>query len=317
MANMSTQRVVTLGALTSDSVSPIFVDLDICHAHNVRGRFELSELQGLSLVHSVTHGGKFEVMHLDRHISASNSDAIYACVPLSGNVSLTQQDRTCELARGDIGLMDARTEYRMEMSDNLDAIWIRISPETLESRSSNFPSMTARRLDGSQGLGLIASRFILSTASQVEILAQHRSSPVATILLDLLCATADAADEPLTMMFQRSGARTLERAKEFIELHLGEEDLDPAQIAAGTGISKRYLSELFASEGTATMRWVKARRLELARLALEGRIWTPGCIAEVAYRHGFTDVTSFNRSFRRAFDRSPRQFMLLDGELEH
>jgi AraC-like DNA-binding protein len=303
-------RIVKLGSLSSTSVSPLFVDLEIRKADHVRGRFELSELQGLQLVRAFTRGGTFEVLRNKDHIRFSRDDVLYACIPLSGSIALHQNGRTCVLARGDIGLMDARTEYHLEMSDELDSVWVRLLPGTLESRSGSADHIVARRLDGSQGLGFIASRFILATASQVGLLARRPSADIASILLDLLCAAAAAVDDPVPAALSRSSGRTLERAREFIELHLGEEDLDPSQIAAGVNISTRYLSDLFAAEGTTTMQWISNRRLTLARDALAGQVWMPGCISDIAYRHGFSNVATFNRSFRRAFGVAPRQTML-------
>jgi AraC-like DNA-binding protein len=303
-------RIVKLGNLSSTSVSPLFVDLDIRKAENVRGRFELSELQGLQLVRSFTRGGTFEVFRNVNHIRGSKGDVLYACIPLSGSIALHQNGRTCLLSRGDIGLMDARTEYHLGMSDELDAVWVRLLPATLESRSGGTDHIVARKLDGSVGLGFIASRFILATASQVSQLAERPSAHIAAILLDLLCAAADAVDDPTPKVMLRSSRRTLERAREFIELHLGEEDLGPGQVAAGANISTRYLSDLFAAEGTTTMQWINDRRLVLARGALAGQVWMPGCISDVAYRHGFSNVATFNRSFRRAFGMAPRQTML-------
>jgi AraC-like DNA-binding protein len=306
----SANRIVKVGNLSSTSVSPIFVDLEIRKADYVRGRFELSELQGLQLVRSFTRGGKFEVFRSQAHIRSSHDDVLYACIPLSGCITLHQNERTCLLSRGDIGLMDARAEYHLEMSDELDAVWVRLLPGTLESRSGRPDGIVARRLDGSQGLGFIASRFILATASQVGRLVKSPSADISSILLDLLCAAAAAVDDPVPAALSRSSSRTLERAREFIELHLGEENLDPSQIAAGVNISTRYLSDLFAAEGTTTMQWISNRRLTLARSALAGQVWMPGCISDVAYRHGFSNVATFNRSFRRAFGVAPRQTML-------
>jgi AraC family transcriptional activator of tynA and feaB len=298
---------VKVKSLSADSVSPIFIDLEMREAAAASGTFAISELDGLSVVRSTTRGSRFQALRLKQHIGRATTHAFFACVPLRGSLALAQGGRNCTLARGDIGLMDSRTEYTLGMSEELDALWIRIAPERLEERLSGIEQFMAKRIDGSQGLGMIASRFIVATASQVEVLAHQRETSMSSILMDLLCSAAAADDVwPLT---SRTAMRNLERARDFIDHHLGEEDLTPSQIASGVGISTRYLSELFAKEGTTVMGWVVRRRLELVRAAVEGRQWSPGLIADVAYRHGFCNISSFNRAFKASFGVPPRSLM--------
>lgn len=308
MTGIETAKTVRINGLSPEGVSPLFVDLDVRSAAKVSGSFVISDVQGLGLTRSRTHGGAFEVFRLERHIQGDAAHAFYACIPMRGAVTLTQHGRTCRLMRGDIGLMDSRAEYGLFMPESLDALWVRIAPEVLETRLSTTSSFLAHRFDGSQGIGLIASRFILSVASQAEMLANQCVTPVASMMMDLLCAAA-ANDRSGKALLPRTGMRTLERAKSFIGLHLGEEDLNPAQIAAGVGISTRYLADLFAAEQTTTMAWVMRRRLELTKAALTSVSWTPGVISNVAYRHGFKNVASFNRAFRNTFGTNPRHFM--------
>ncbi len=301
-------RLVKVQSLSTESVSPIFVDLEMREASAASGTFAISQLDGLSVVRSRTKGSRFHVLRLQRHIRAASAHAFFASVPLRGSLTLAQGGRSCNLARGDIGLMDSRTEYTLGMSDELDALWIRIAPERLEARLSGIERFMAKRLDGSQGLGLIASRFIVATASQVEVLAHQCETSMSSILMDLLCAAAAAKDA--WPVYSRTAARNLERAQDFIDHHLGEEDLGPSQIASGVGISTRYLSELFAKEGTTVMGWVTRRRLDLVRAAIQDKAWSPGLIADIAYRHGFCNISSFNRAFKEAFSVTPRQLMI-------
>jgi AraC-like DNA-binding protein len=48
----------------------------------------------------------------------------------------------------------------------------------------------------------------------------------------------------------------------FIEAHLGEVGLSPAQIAAAHHISLRQLHKLFHADGTTVAGWIRQRRLE-------------------------------------------------------
>jgi AraC family transcriptional regulator, positive regulator of tynA and feaB len=55
------------------------------------------------------------------------------------------------------------------------------------------------------------------------------------------------------------------------------------------------------------MGWVSRRRLERCRTRLAKEVWRPGLITELAFASGFTNVSSFNRAFKAAFGRTPRE----------
>ena len=101
----------------------------------------------------------------------------------------------------------------------------------------------------------------------------------------------------------------LERARRYIDDHLDDDELSPLAIANGIGISARYLSEIFAAEGTSPMRWVRKRRLEMCRMELERNEGRQQLICEIAYSMGFANVSSFNRAFKSQFGYSPREVM--------
>src|SRR5258708_5307428 len=221
-------RVVRLHGLVPDVLSSVFVELEMNNAGGVNGRYAISELDGMRIVRSSTCGGRFQVFRGDCHIRRTRSHSVFLCLPLSGNVIIQQNGRRGTIARGDLGLLDSRAEYE------IDVFYL-------------------RRLGGPR--------------------------------------------------------RTWERACDYAERHLGDENLSPARIADAVGISTRYLSELFASQGTTTMEWVARRRLESCRAALESQSWAPGIITEIAFRSGFGNISSFNRSFKEAFGLAPRKVM--------
>ena len=75
-----------------------------------------------------------------------------------------------------------------------------------------------------------------------------------TVLAERLDATPDDPDiAHRALMLQITS---------FIEEHLGEADLAPAQIAAAHHISLRQLHKLFHASGTTVAGWIRQRRLE-------------------------------------------------------
>jgi AraC-binding-like domain len=269
MSWQSADRVVRMRGLVPDVLSSVFVEIEMNNAGGVNGRYAISELQGMRIVRSSTSGGRFQVFRGDRHIRRTPSHAVFLCLPLSGDVIIQQNGQQGTIARGDLGLLDSRAGYEIEVSDRADVLWLSLSPTLVEARLRNLPTAVARRIDGSRGAGLIASRFVRSLAWEAGGLKDCHSSPFSSVTIDLV-AVALTADEPVSYVQRLGGPRrTWERACDYAERHLGDEKLSPAKIAMAVGISTRYLSELFASQGTTTMEWVARRRLESCRAALQ------------------------------------------------
>jgi AraC-like DNA-binding protein len=84
----------------------------------------------------------------------------------------------------------------------------------------------------------------------------------------------------------------------------GERGLNPADVARQAGISVRYLHRLLEPTGRTFSQHLLEQRLERARAELrnpERRLR----IAAIAFASGFSDISHFNRSFRRAFGDTP------------
>lgn len=86
---------------------------------------------------------------------------------------------------------------------------------------------------------------------------------------------------------------------------------DPAlgieAVARRQGITPRYVQRLFETQGTTFSDFVREHRLELAFRMLRERDPASCTITSIAYDAGFSDVTAFNRSFRRRFEATPSE----------
>jgi AraC-like DNA-binding protein len=84
-----------------------------------------------------------------------------------------------------------------------------------------------------------------------------------------------------------------------------ERHLDPASVAAQLGMSPRYLHRLLEPTGRSFAQHLLQSRLDRAAAMLRN----PDCarfkIGEVAVQAGFSDISHFNRSFRRTFGDTP------------
>ncbi len=96
------------------------------------------------------------------------------------------------------------------------------------------------------------------------------------------------------------------RIMAFIDAHLADPDLGPAQIAAGCGVSVRRLHRSFVDTEWSVCEWIRHRRLARCREDLLDPVKDSLSITQIAFRWGFNDAAHFSRSFRSYYDQSPR-----------
>ncbi|MGY3442710.1 MULTISPECIES: helix-turn-helix domain-containing protein [unclassified Bradyrhizobium] len=95
-----------------------------------------------------------------------------------------------------------------------------------------------------------------------------------------------------------------ERARLYIETHLGEFDLTPDRIAQQLRISRSALYRAFESVG-GVAGYILRKRLRAAHAELVA--FNDRQVQEIAYRNGFKLASDFTRAFRREFGVSPRE----------
>jgi len=98
---------------------------------------------------------------------------------------------------------------------------------------------------------------------------------------------------------------TLLRLKSIIETRLRDPALKPADVAAAAGISVRYANALLAHDGTSLERFIMLRRLQHCRQVLEDPLQLGRTAGDIAYSHGFSDLSHFTRRYKAQFGCSP------------
>jgi AraC-like DNA-binding protein len=90
-----------------------------------------------------------------------------------------------------------------------------------------------------------------------------------------------------------------------IEKRIGDPGLSAITVASLLGITVRYVHLLLEETGARFSHHVLDRRLEKAAALLRDPQWRDRLIIEIAAEAGFTDISHFNRAFRRKFRATP------------
>ncbi|MBS7699205.1 MULTISPECIES: helix-turn-helix transcriptional regulator [unclassified Chelatococcus] len=90
-----------------------------------------------------------------------------------------------------------------------------------------------------------------------------------------------------------------------IEARLCDLDINVNTIAGLHGVTPRYVQLLFEREGTTFSAFLRERRLALAHSRLRREPAGRSSIATIAYDCGFSDLSTFNKAFRKRYGATP------------
>lgn len=291
-----------------DVICDVFVELD-CDAlggTDFAGSILTADVGEIDISHVTSRPQ--HVVRSRRQLTRSGRDDFLLSVQHAGHGILTQDGRVAHLGPGDCALYDTSRPYELRFTDDFEQFVLRIPRAALRWRLAAPERHTAVRVDGSQGLGHISSRFLTDLGAQAsglslkvpQRLAEHAISLVAATLLEVAGEDARAHSSGQAMLLQR--------VLNHVEQNLRDPALSPDGVAAAAGISTRYLNKLFEGEGESFSRWIWRRRLECCRLALIDPSPVRRTIGDIAFSWGFNDLSHFSRSFKERYGLSPKEY---------
>ncbi len=127
-----------------------------------------------------------------------------------------------------------------------------------------------------------------------------------THVYDLLALALGATRDAAAIAAGRGvRAARLRAAKAFIMRHFARHDLSAATVAAHLGVTPRYVHMLFETEDASLAESVLAQRLARAHRMLTDPRRNDRPISAIALDAGFSDLSHFNRTFRRSYGATP------------
>ncbi len=91
----------------------------------------------------------------------------------------------------------------------------------------------------------------------------------------------------------------LEQIGQYMRRGFADPRLSPGDAAEALGLSRRYVHKLYAQEGRSFRQDLIALRIEACLRAFTDEKQAGKTIADIAYAAGYTDISQFNRHFRR------------------
>jgi AraC-like DNA-binding protein len=262
---------------------------------------DLRSLPGLGLASSVV--SPCHRWHAAEHI---DSDDLLLGVALSGGCILRQRDREAVIGQqGDAVLASAAHPVEVIIGAPSRHIALRLPRAILEAGVADLDACMARRIPSdTEGLTLLTG--YLDAVRLTELTNPAICDLVVSHVYDLVALILGAKGDS-RYLAQRGGARAARLAAIMreIERRSGDSGLSAVTIALLLGVTPRYVHLLLEESGKSFTHHVLERRLEKAATLLRDSRWRHRKIADVAAEAGFTDLSYFNRAFRRHFGATP------------
>lgn len=235
------------------------------------------------------------------HLGGGGDEDFLVTIPRKSPIRFLLMGRELECPPGGFILERGNAPYKFSYESANELIVAKIAASHLEARLPDPGGYCAILFDGHCGTGGLLRALPLSSEARSPEMAGDVRLTIGRHLVDLLALAVESGTRG-THSLETGVRRThLRRIETVIAHRHAEYRLGPAEVAAECGISLRYLHDLCRRGGAAFGDRSRRVRLVMARDALPRRDRSR-TIAESAYSAGFTDLSSFSKTYRKIFN---------------
>jgi len=261
---------------------------------------ELSVGQVGSLGLVASRNSPLEVVCTTRHAARSDPNEVLLFCALTGRVLLDQSDRRTSAESGSLLCVDPRLAHTMHFLDSPSVLILKVPRAELEVRLGSNLDIGACRIEPTSPQHRLTLFFARNLAELSGTLDTSAEDTIASHAIDLIALSLGNTAE-WRGRFPANKSQLVWRIHRTVEARLKDTDLNPQRIAECVGISVRQANKLLAEQGSSLMRLVQTKRLACCRRALEDPGQSHRSVSEIALGWGFSDLTHFGRSFKKAF----------------
>jgi AraC-like DNA-binding protein len=234
---------------------------------------------------------------------------IWLTLLLSGKSSVTDGDRSIDLAPGDMAFGPSAGHSRLMLHSDVVLLLVQIPESVLSHRVLAPLAVKLGCLSGDRGVSHVLSGTLISLVDAIDKLDNDQMRTLERLISNLFVASL-AADSSAPTLGGAAGMRAalFNRIMYETDACLEHPDISARQVADRVGISLRYLQKLLQARGLSFSRHLLKRRLERIRDDLANPACADRSISRTCFRWGFRDAAWFSRAFRSRYGCSARQY---------
>jgi AraC-like DNA-binding protein len=235
----------------------------------------------------------------------TNDDVSFGCV-LDVPWRATQLGREAALQPGDGVLLSNGDLGALDFSEACRYVTFGLPRSAVELLVPDLGALFARRIPAADpALQLLLGYLDLARDDHVARAPALRDA-YANHVVDLLALTLGATRDAGEQARQRGvPAARLRAIQDDVARSCREPGLSVHGIARRHGVGARYVQRIFEESGTTFTEYLAEQRLAAAYRALRHPMAQGRSISTIAYDCGFSDVSHFNRLFRRRYGCTP------------
>ncbi|WEK52268.1 MAG: helix-turn-helix domain-containing protein [Candidatus Kaistia colombiensis] len=233
------------------------------------------------------------------------SDALFAFLCVEGRMMAAQGEQR-QIAPGEGILCDSSQSGGIRMETATRYWAVRTSRANIAALMPRLDRFAGAPL-GDHGLALrLLTRYLEGLFSDDTAIGGTTAKVFGEHLIDLIAVSLGASGEAREQA-EVGGVRAARRAEILRTIATQSRDpkLSAARVAARLGVTPRYVHTLLEETGQTFAQHVLNSRLGMVLRRLRDPATSQLKIIDIASEAGFTDLSHFNRSFRRRFGDTP------------
>lgn len=244
-----------------------------------------------------------------RDIAQDGHAYYFLVIHLAGHAEFQQgKSRAVLRETGDMTLIDSLqpSTFSYDPRLNNSQLSLHLPRELLHQHNPNVHFDPATLISAQSDYGQLINahvKMLLNTADN-STSQQHLSNS----LLELLCAQFARASNAEDLA---ANQKALQHLVALLHEHALEDGFNVGRLAELSGLSTRTIQRLFAEAGLQCAEMIQQIRLQrfAKRLELTQRQGGKVQIAALAFEHGFGDVSTLNRLFKKHYGVSPKHYL--------
>lgn len=156
-------------------------------------------------------------------------------------------------------------------------------------------------------VGCLIKSIVFSVADGLKSSGDRDATVAGEAIAGLIRGVVDRSRTTSTsrQIFEKARAKAL---RSFINQHICDHDLSVQKVCGAFGASRATIYREFEADG-GIANYILRQRLQRALLDLAASAGRRGAVTDIALRYGFSDTSSFSRTFRRKFGVAPRDYI--------
>lgn len=292
--------------LWAETLDATYCDLDVDWPETGDFAADLTARHLGDLLISTVRADAHTVVRSPAMVAADPCDDFLLCLVSRGEASVAQGTRSGLLRDGALAILDASRPFVVAAAQQFEQVVIRVPRQQFEARATPtaLADVVGRPISADAGIGRLLSTLVADVAAHHGQLSSISGAGVGGALLEMMTAAILEQHAPVTAT-DRAHADDLSAVQEAMLRQIDDPDCTLANVAAGMGMSLRYVHKLFSASGWTPRSWLYEQRLLRARTLL---LHSDSGVCDIGARVGFRDPSHFSRAFRRRYGASPAHY---------